>query len=387
MDDLNFLKELLIVPGYRDDEAVKYICETLCDERNRAVSAYSRLCGMLVSERSTLSDHIFHICTDRSGCLFSDRKNAEHQMSIMSRFAGISCAELVSVLRKRFSIDENVPFPVYETGDTEISYDSVSSFINRYGSSVFADHKAFRCENGLLAPVEQFDGIRLTDLKNYEAQRQRVIDNTLCFINGQKYSNVLLYGDRGTGKSSTVKAVVNEYDDLRIVLITKSEIPSIYDIYDTVKDLPLKFILFLDDLTFGDNEQGYSILKQALEGSVNVMPRNCAIYATTNRRHIIKETSSEREDEHNEADARDEKVSLSDRFGLYITFMSPDKKTYLDIVRKLADDRNLVIDDEKLCMLAEKYALRKGGRSPRTAGQFVDSAAARTALGLPLENI
>lgn len=387
MDDVKLLRDLLIVPGYREDAAVRCICDSFSDDRDEAVGAYSRLCGMLISERNTLSEHIFRVCTDVPGLLFSDKANASHQIHIMSRFAGIRSVELVSQLRDRFLISGDVSFPTYRCGDTEITFDSVSSYIEKYGTSFYAGHKAFRYEKGCLVPVNSFDTIKLGSLKNYDAQRQKVIDNTLCFLEGQKYSNVLLYGDRGTGKSSTVKAVVNEDERLRIILVPKSEIAGLYDIYDTVRDIPLKFILFLDDLTFGDNDPGYGILKQALEGSVNVMPSNCAIYATTNRRHIIKENASECEDERNAADARDEKVSLADRFGLYITFMLPDKKIYLDIVRKLAADRKLNIDDETLCLIAEKYALRKGGRSPRAAEQVVNAVEARTTLGLPLENI
>lgn len=387
MDDVKLMRELLILPVFRNDEAVKCICDTFSDERDEAVGAYSRLCGLLCAEGLTLSGHFFRLCTDCGSMLFSDKLNLKHQTDILSRFARISCDTLVSSLKERFSISDEISFPTYELGDTEISFDAVSSFGQKYGTSLFASYKAFRYENGCLVPVKRFDEVKLSHLKNYDAQRQKVIDNTLCFIRGQRYSNVLLYGDRGTGKSSTVKAVVNEYDELRIILVTKSAISELYDIYDAVKDIPLKFILFLDDLTFGGNDPTYSILKQALEGSVTVMPDNCAIYATTNRRHIIKETSSEREDEHNAADARDEKASLADRFGLYITFMPPDKKTYLDIVRKLAEERDISIDDETLCMLAERYAVRKGGRSPRAAEQLVNAVEARLALGLRLENI
>ena len=262
------------------------------------------------------------------------------------------------------------------------------AYAERYGSSVYAEHKAFMFENGKLIPSASFDSIRLSDLKNYNFQLGRLIDNTVCFLNGSKAQNALLYGDRGTGKSSTIKAVANEYDELRIIQIAKASITQIYSLYDIIRSNPLKFILFIDDITFSENDEGYSFLKQVLEGSVVAVPENCIIYATTNRRHIIKETASERSgDELHAADARDENMSLADRFGLYITFISPNKNEYLDIVQQLAADRKINISEEKLCMLAERFALKKGGRSPRAAKQFVDILQSRTELKMELENL
>ena len=199
---------------------------------------------------------------------------------------------------------------------------------------------------------------------------------------------MLLYGDRGTGKSSTVKSIANEYTEIRIIQVPKSAISDIYRIYDIVKSNPLKFIIFIDDITFSEDDPGYSILKQILEGSVSVTPANCLIYATTNRRHIIKETESERKgDEMHAADARDENSSLADRFGLYITFISPDKKEYLDIVKQICDDRQVNISEDKLLVLAERFALKKCGRSPRTARQFVDMLQSRLELGLTTDDM
>lgn len=396
MESLKLLRALICCPEYKNDELICSMCETADTAPEKAAEAYSRVCSILFTEGKTLSDYLFFLAVDsgnkiisawlenKSEKLYSAIKN---DLDILSRFAKVSSGELVSEIQSRCG-GESLPFPQYEKGNTEISAESVLSYVSLYGSSVFASNKAFSFDGSTISPVSGFDSVKLSDLKNYEAQRKRVIDNTLCFINGAKRQNVLLYGDRGTGKSSTVKALINEYPQLRIIHIPKATILDIYKIYDIVRNNPLRFILFIDDITFSENDEGYSFLKQALEGSVAVMPENCVIYATTNRRRIIKETNSERTgDEMHAADARDENMSLADRFGLYITFTTPDKSGYLDIVSKIAADRKLDISEEKLLSLAERFALKKCGRSPRTARQFVDMVQSRLELGLDLDEI
>ncbi|MBQ9382602.1 MAG: ATP-binding protein [Ruminiclostridium sp.] len=396
MLDICLSLSLLANSEYKNDTALVCLKNIRSEDRDTAVSAYSGLCGILLSRGQSLSRYIFLLAADKGGSIFDEYlrtgskllyDNISRDIAILSRLSALKPDELISDIRTRFSISEDIVFPYYENGDTVLTAETVAEYKRRYGTSLFERSKAFICDKGDITPVEHFDRIRLCDLKNYDTQRKAVIDNTLCFINGSKYSNVLLYGDRGTGKSSTVKAVVNEYPELRIVLVRKSDLTELYGIYDRLRGNPLKFILFLDDVNFEEGDPGYGVLKQALEGSVNVMPDNCVIYATTNRRHIIKETASERSDEHNEADARDEKASLADRFGLYITFMMPDKRGYLDIVKRIAADRELDIPEDRLVMLAERYALRKNGRSPRTARQLVDMLEARMELGLDIERI
>ena len=382
MKDVQLMISSMVVSQYKNDEAVQSMAGVFSGSRENAVNAYSRLCEIVLCEGKTLSDYISALTVRDDNPLFNEylrthsellRYNIRHDFTVLSELSRISAYELIGELRARFGIPENVPFPMYENGSAEISFEQAEKYMEQYGSAYFAYNKAFIYESGEFRGVEHFDKISLYDLKNYEVQRNAVIENTRSFIEGRHYSNVLLYGDRGTGKSSTVKAVVNEFPDLRIVLVPKSSVTGLYEIYEKLRGKPLKFILFLDDISFGDNDPEYAFLKQALEGSVNVMPDNCAIYATTNRRHIIRETASEHADEHNGADARDEKASLADRFGLYITFMAPDKKTYLDIAERIAHDRNIEMDKEEFALLAERFAVRKGNRSPRTARQFVDS--------------
>lgn len=387
---------LVCCEDYKRDCLVKSLFDIFSEDCETAVNGYISVCSRLFSSDKTLSDYIYVMLVSRENRILKNYLNnrsetllaaVKSDISVFSAIAETSAEEIVEYLKGRFSLD-GPDFVLYEKGDTVISAESVISFAERFGSSLFAYNKAFVFENGKLSPAVRFDDISLKDLKNYESQRKRIIDNTLCFINGVKSQNVLLYGDRGTGKSSTVKAVVNEYSELRIVQIPKGSISDIYKIYDIVRDIPLKFILFIDDITFSEEDSGYSFLKQVLEGSVMPMPNNCVIYATTNRRHIIKETESERSgDELHAADARDENMSLADRFGLYVTFLSPDKKEYLDIVKKIAEDEDVKLSEEKLNILAERFALKKCGRSPRTARQFVDTLKARLELGLELENL
>ena len=228
-----------------------------------------------------------------------------------------------------------------------------------------------------ITPVNSIDPIRLTDLKNYELQRNKVIDNTESFIAGHPANNVLLYGDRGTGKSSTVHAILNEYwqQGLRMIEIPKSAVADLSLIREQIADSPMKFIIYIDDLSFDSNDTSFSELKAALEGSLSGKQPNTIIYATSNRRHLIKENFSDRENDVNKGDTMQEQLSLSDRFGLTITFLNPDKKEYLDIVEKLACDRHFEehgVDVDKLLFKADQWATRRGGRSPRGAKQFID---------------
>ena len=231
--------------------------------------------------------------------------------------------------------------------------------------------------------MDNIDPIRLTDLKNYELQRNQVIENTLAFLNGLPAQNVLLYGDRGCGKSSTIKAILNEYEELRMVELPKSEINGLPDLFGMLKDIPLHFIVTIDDLAFTEDDERFGVLKATLDGSLTARPDNVLIYSTTNRRKLIKESNGDRSvDDIGRSDAVDESMSLADRFGLFITFTQPNREIFFDIVRKLAEDREIDIEDSELTQAAERFALKRGGRSPRIARQFVDWLSSRIELGL-----
>ena len=243
---------------------------------------------------------------------------------------------------------------------------------NGYG--IYSKYSAFSWRNHDFIPITNVDPIRLTDLKNYEIQRAKVIDNTIAFVENYPANNVLLYGDRGTGKSSTVHAILNEYRSrgLRMIEISKSDISDLTMIRERIADSPMKFIIFIDDLSFDSHEDSFGELKAALEGSLSGRQSNALIYATSNRRHLIKENFSDRENDVNRSDTLQEELSLSDRFGLSITFINPDKKEYLEITEKIVSDRGLDVDMDRLLESSEQWARRRGGRSPRCAKQFID---------------
>ncbi|MBR4319952.1 MAG: ATP-binding protein, partial [Oscillospiraceae bacterium] len=226
-----------------------------------------------------------------------------------------------------------------------------------------------------LKPVAYPDTIQLTDLVGYEIQRKQVIDNTKALLNGWNASNILLYGSAGTGKSATVKAVANAFaeEGLRLIELSKNELHLLPELLEELNKNPLKFILFIDDLSFQENGDNFSALKAVLEGSISARAKNTVIYATSNRRHIVRETFSQRAgDEVHRNDTIQETISLSERFGIQILFDKPNKDLYLDIVTSLAQEAGLQTEKEQLILKAEQFAMRKSGRSARTARQFVN---------------
>ena len=261
---------------------------------------------------------------------------------------------------------------------------ALAAYHAAHGCGRFAAHRAFLWRDGALHPVEHPDPIRLSDLKDYAAQRQIAVDNTLAFLDGFEANNMLLYGDRGTGKSSTVKALLNEYAGrgLRMIELPKETLRELPELTDFLAGLPMKFILFIDDLSFSGNDDSFAALKAVLEGGLASRPVNVLVYATSNRRHLLRETFRDRDgDEVHAADTVQEAVSLSDRFGISLTFLMPDKRRFLDIVAQIAADRHLEVERETLLAAAERWALERGARSPRYARQFVADAEARLARG------
>ncbi|MBQ7319649.1 MAG: ATP-binding protein [Clostridia bacterium] len=254
--------------------------------------------------------------------------------------------------------------------------------IGKYGYGIYAKyHMFYLSEQRQIIPVQNPDPIRLSELIDYKREQQIILDNTQALLRGLPAANMLLTGDAGTGKSSTIKAVVNElYEQgLRILEIRKEQLHEIPAILDELTTNPLKFILFIDDLSFQRDDDNYSALKAILEGSVSAKSQNVVVYATSNRRHLVKEKHSDREgDDVHRNDTMQEIVSLSERFGLRITFNRPDKKTYLDIVHHLADAAGIVYTPERIDISAERYALARGTRSARAAKQFVDTILAGT---------
>lgn len=253
--------------------------------------------------------------------------------------------------------------------------EELQAYHQKHGYGKFAKYKAFAWRDHQLFPITSSNPITLNDLKSYERQRQKVVDNTESFVMGLPANNVLLYGDRGTGKSSTVHAVLNQFagQGLRMIEVPKSAIPEFPVLLEQLVDAPMKFIIFIDDLSFSSDDDSYASLKAALEGSVSARQSNTLIYATSNRRHLIKESFSSREgDELHRVDTIQETMSLSDRFGLSVTFLNPDCARFYEIIDQIVADRGLNIDLKRLHAGAERWALERGGRSPRVAKQYID---------------
>ena len=263
----------------------------------------------------------------------------------------------------------------------------MAAYYRANGCGMYARYRAFIWRDGAIQPVAYPDKTRLQDLKGYDVPRREAIENTLAFLEGLPANNCLMYGDRGTGKSSTVKALLNEFypKGLRVIEMPKESLMDFPKLVDQIAAVPMKFIIFIDDLSFSNQDDTYAALKAVLQGGLAAQPDNALIYATSNRRHLVRETFSDREgDELHRNDTIQESLSLADRFGLAINFSLPDKQQYLEIVRLLAVQRGLEEHMEELERGAEMWAIARGGRSPRCAQQFIAGAESRIRRGIPV---
>ena len=270
--------------------------------------------------------------------------------------------------------------PVFtsEPVDFAAEYEDRLANVAKHGYGIFAGAGMLRLDDeGNIVPVESPDAITLDSFIGYETERGRVLSNTKALLEGRPAANMLLYGDAGTGKSSTIKAVANALrpEGLRLIELRKDQLLRLSSVMGRIAGNPLKFIIFIDDLSFNKNDSDFSMLKAALEGSASVKADNAVIYATSNRRHIVKESFSDRTamDDVHINDTMQELMSLSDRFGETVYFQKPNKQLYLQIVTDLARKAGLDLPESELAEKAEAYALRKGSRSARAAEQFVDS--------------
>ena len=304
------------------------------------------------------------------------KENAAAELRLFSRLTELSPAELWERTEEP-GFSGHIPCFENHPVDFQEAYEKRLSEICRYGYGIFSSAGMFRVEGEEILPVEAADSIDLDSFVGYETERQKVFDNTRALVEGKPAANVLLYGDAGTGKSSTVKACANYFyrQGVRLIELRKDQLLSLSAVMGKIADNPLKFIIFIDDLSFNKNDDSFSMLKAALEGSASARAKNAVIYATSNRRHIVKESFSDREsgDEVHLSDTMQELLSLSDRFGLKVYFGKPDKNLYLEIVEELAKREGISMEREELFRRAEAFALGCGSRSPRAAGQFIDS--------------
>ena len=260
----------------------------------------------------------------------------------------------------------------------------VTDFYKAYGVGMFGLNKAFRIvhpTNGDMqfVPINNTEDVRLDDLIGYEIQKQKIVENTEAFVAGRKANNALLFGDSGTGKSTTIKAIINEYYDqgLRMIEIYKHQFQDLSQVISQIKNRNYRFIIYMDDLSFEEFETEYKYLKAVIEGGLEIKPDNVLIYATSNRRHLIRETWTDRTDLENnngmhKSDTMQEKLSLVNRFGVTISYSAPSQKEYFEIVKGLAEKEHITMDEKELCAEANKWELAHGGISGRTAQQFIN---------------
>ncbi|MBE9138093.1 ATP-binding protein [Nodosilinea sp. LEGE 07088] len=281
--------------------------------------------------------------------------------------------------------DEQLRLPLPTETPWSDALEDLAAHYRRYGSGLFAQYQAFTWYHDQLQGIAIPDPIRLADLTAYDYPRQQLVQNTLALLKGYPALNVLLYGSRGAGKSSLVKALVNEYapQGLRLVEVAKAELQALPQIVSQLRSRPQRFIIFVDDLSFEEDDDTFKALKVVLEGGTTARPANVVVYATSNRRHLVREYFSDRPSDQDEVqswDTMQEKLSFSDRFGLTLTFEPADQPTYLAIVKHLAHQAKIALPENDLSARALQWATRHNGRSGRSARQFIDWLRADLAL-------
>jgi predicted AAA+ superfamily ATPase len=326
----------------------------------------------------------------------------DYDFSEIEKELGINCFSIIenyqAVVKngKRYnrSVSEKVRLlstQIEQAKNEDEIFHIVTTFYRDYGVGKFGLNKAFRIhrkDNQLVIyPITNTSDIHLDDLIGYEIQKKKLVDNTEAFVEGRKANNVLLFGDSGTGKSTSVKAILNGYYNrgLRVIEIYKHQFEDLSGVINQIKNRNYKFIIFMDDLSFEEFEIEYKYLKAVIEGGLEIKPDNVLIYATSNRRHIIRETWSDRsdmsKDELHHSDTMQEKLSLVARFGISINFSSPTQKEYFEIVKGLATQiPDLELSEEELCAKANIWELSHGGKSGRTAQQFINYLAGQIKL-------
>ena len=326
----------------------------------------------------------------------------DYDFSGLEQELGINCFTQISnykaIHKKDLMYNKNVSEKVRALSkqlenakDEQEFFDAVTGFYKDYGVGMFGLNKAFRIDEcnapqgGILfRPINNMDMVMLDDLVGYEIQKKKLVDNTEAFVRGKKANNVLLFGDSGTGKSTSIKAIVNQYynDGLRMIEIYKHQFKYLSTVIAEIKNRNYKFIIYMDDLSFEEFEIEYKFLKAVIEGGVETKPDNILIYATSNRRHLIKENWNDRNDQDNtndrhHSDTVEERLSLVNRFGVTINYSKPTQKEYFDIVIHLARRAGVTLSDDELKQEANKWELSHGGISGRTAEQFVSYLASQ----------
>lgn len=383
-------KAVVIFKNILKDKCISSFLKLIeCDgtNENEFISLYSDFVSALYEKSDDLCEYInlllqndenIYVKESAKGIASPFIQNAvENELDLFQKLSQLSCDDVKAIC------NTNIYLPQWKNGNLSIKDEYIKkiSSIKTTGYGIYATHHMFLYKDEKIIPVKFPDPQRLSQMSGYELERQKVIDNTMALIQGKPCNNVLLYGDAGSGKSSTIKAIVNEYwqQGLRLIEIKKNQLYSLPDVIEQLADNPLKFIIFIDDLSFSTNDNDFGALKAILEGGVSGKTENIAIYATSNRRNLVKENFNDRNgDDIHLQDTIQEVMSLSARFGLKVTFSKPNKDLYLSIVENLSIQYNISMDKNELDLAAEAFAIRNGGRSPRTAKQFIEYLASKS---------
>lgn len=372
--DVNQLVELAIQYGFKGNVWHNFLAFIIANNEN-AFSITSEVSGNTIKGLQEIANHDFEILFR----LFKfEMKKIDDALKV-NCFSYLESFENNEENRIRECVI-NLSLELAQSEDSKNYCEIITRFYKNYGVGKFGLHKAFRINdknNAInIVPITNILNIQLNDLIGYEIQKKKLVDNTKAFVEGKKANNVLLFGDSGTGKSSAIKAILNEYfpQGLRMIEVYKHQFRNLTDVIEQIKDRKYKFIIFMDDLSFEDYEVEYKYLKAIIEGGIGIKPDNVLIYATSNRRHLVREKWSDKEDRREDLHASDtvaEKLSLSARFGVSIFYGAPDKKQFDHIVCELANRYGIQMNKDQLLLEANKWELSHGGLSGRTATQFI----------------
>ncbi len=374
----NDLNSLIIFKNLKYSPAFQALMK-LNGEYN-VIKSYSEFISSIISNNLNFTEYVKELVfTDEN--IYTSLICAKKDVCFLKEQLDLELKKLykISTLEKNdFSADVINNFKIFPTFSEDFTseyYERIKD-ISKTGFGIFANNYVFHVDNnGELKATESYNIRKLKNIYSYDRERQKVIENTKALVEGKPCCNVLLYGDAGTGKSSSIKAISSEFfsEGLRLIEIDTSQVTAISNIVSKLANNPLKFIIFIDDITFSAEDPNFCALKTIIDGNSKGLPSNVSIYATSNHRHLIKETIADREgDVVNANDNIQDIMGLCARFGLCITFTKPDRYRFAEIVTSLADEKGLEYDKDSLLIKAEAYAIRNGGRTPRCADQFID---------------
>lgn len=395
------LSSLLIYQNILNHPILESFIELLSDfnkDSKKSLQAYgkifNKLAGLNISwqdfliEQILLDENPFSTCIKTDNISHSLRAGVKQDLEILQKLYDFTPEKIVNYLKNEYKQLVNlIPWTKDNQRESFLHcavnwselIDDLIEYYQQNGAGIFAQYTAIKWQESKLIGITHPDNIRLEEITSYEEQKQILIDNTERLLSGYPALNVLLYGSRGSGKSSLIKGLLKKYSDrgLRLIEVAKEGLQDLPLIVDQLRNRVQKFIIFVDDLSFEEDDEKFKNLKVVLEGSVSAKPKNVVIYATSNRRHLIREYFSDRPapsqgDEVHAWDTVQEKLSFSDRFGLTLTFEPANQDKYLEIVHHLASLEGIALEREDLEFRAKQWATRHNGRSGRTARQFID---------------